>query len=148
MNNADYNNIKYYDMGGEPFIVDIDNLTTRNRNFRTAVWTGSNLQLTVMSIKPGEDIGLEMHPFLDQFIRIEEGYGLVRMGHDSNRLNFQRRVNKNYAIIIPAGMWHNIINTGKQPLKLYSVYAPPEHPYGTVHETKDDAIENENRYYG
>lgn len=135
-----------YDKGTEPYVVDIDSLTANNTNFRTAVWTGSNLQLTVMHLKSGEDIGLEMHPFVDQFIRIEEGNGLVRMGKESDRLNFQKRVNKNYAIIIPAGMWHNITNIGKQPLMLYSVYAPPEHPYGTVHETKEIAMESENGY--
>ena len=97
------------------------------------------MQLTLMSINVGEDIGLEVHPNLDQFIRIEEGQGLVRMGDSRNNLNFQRRVYDDYAFIIPAGKWHNLINTGYKPLKLYSIYAPPQHPRGTVHETKEIA---------
>ena len=92
-----------------------------------------------MSIKPGEDIGLEVHPTVDQFIRIEEGQGLVKMGDSKDKLDFQEKVYDDYAIMIPAGKWHNVINTGDTPLKLYAIYAPPEHPRGTVHETKEDA---------
>ena len=92
-----------------------------------------------MSIDVGEDIGLETHPNLDQFIRIEEGQGITLMGDTKDCLDFQRRVYDDYAIFIPAGKWHNLINTGNNPLKLYSIYAPPEHPYGTIHETKEDA---------
>ena len=97
------------------------------------------MQLTLMSINPGEDIGLEVHPNLDQFIRIEEGDGIVKMGDRRDYLDFQRNVSADYAFIIPAGKWHNLINTGSTPIKLYSIYAPPQHPYGTVHETKSDA---------
>jgi mannose-6-phosphate isomerase-like protein (cupin superfamily) len=89
-----------------------------------------------MSINVGDDIGLEIHPNVDQFIRIEEGQGLVRMGDSKDNLNFQRKVCDDFAFIIPAGKWHNLINTGNKPLKLYSIYAPPQHPHGTVHETK------------
>ncbi len=92
-----------------------------------------------MSIPVGTDIGIEMHPNLDQFLRIEDGIGLVMMGPNRNALNYQKRVNGNYAIIVPAGTWHNIINTGNRPLKIYSIYAPPQHPFGTVHRTKKDA---------
>ena len=92
-----------------------------------------------MSIKVGEDIGLEVHQGLDQFIRVEEGQGLVKMGDSKYNLDFQRNVYDDFAFIIPAGKWHNLINTGDTPLKLYSIYAPPQHPHGTVHETKADA---------
>lgn len=130
------------DYGPNPFVVDIEEATKQNNNFRLALWTGKHLQLTLMSINVGEDIGLENHPNLDQFIRIEEGQGLVKMGDRKDRLDFQANVRDNFAIIIPAGKWHNLINTGNRPLKLYSIYAPPQHPYGTVHKTKEDAEED------
>ncbi|MEJ8553382.1 cupin domain-containing protein [Tepidibacter sp. Z1-5] len=96
-----------------------------------------------MSIKVGDDIGLEVHPTVDQFIRIEEGQGLVQIGDQKNKLDYQEKVYDNFAIMIPAGKWHNVINTGNKPLKLYAIYAPPEHPHGTVHKTKVDAEASE-----
>ncbi len=134
----------FMDYGPNPFVFSIEEVTKMNRSFRTALWTGDHLQLTLMSIRPGEDIGLEVHPHLDQFIRIEEGQGIARMGRSKDNLHFQERVSDDFAIIIPAGVWHNLINTGNKPLKLYSIYAPPEHPHGTLHETKEDAMEDEN----
>ncbi|WP_058953325.1 cupin domain-containing protein [Clostridium tyrobutyricum] len=131
--------IQLIDYGPQPFVVDIDKATKQNNNFRTALWTGSHLQLTLMSINPGDDIGLEMHPNVDQFIRVEEGNGIVRMGNSRNNLDFEERVEDDFAIIIPAGKWHNVINTGNKPLKVYSIYAPPNHPHSTVHATKEDA---------
>ena len=131
--------IQLKDYGPEPFVVNIEEATKQNNTYRTALWTGSHLQLTLMSIKVGEDIGLEAHPDLDQFIRIEEGQGLVKMGDSKYNLDFQRNVYDDFAFIIPAGKWHNLINTGDTPLKLYSIYAPPQHPRGTVHITKADA---------
>jgi mannose-6-phosphate isomerase-like protein (cupin superfamily) len=107
-----------------------------NDTFRTALWTGNHLQLTLMSIPVGEDIGLEMHPNVDQFLRVEDGQGFVQMGNSRDHLHFMQPVYDDYAIFIPAGTWHNITNTGNQPLKLYSIYAPPNHPWGTVHQTK------------
>ena len=139
-NDKNSNNMILMDYGPEPFVINIDQATKQNDYFRTALWTGSHLQLTLMSIKPGEDIGLEMHPDVDQFIRVEQGKGIAKMGKDKNNLNFQRNVSDGYAIIIPAGTWHNVINTGKIPLKVYSIYAPPNHPKGTVHKTKKDAM--------
>lgn len=130
--------VKFRDYGSEPFVVNIEEATSLNNAFRRALWTGEHLQLTLMSILPGEDIGLEIHPDLDQFIRIEEGQGVVKMGNRKDNLSFQKRVSPDYAFIIPAGKWHNLINIGKMPLKLYSIYAPPQHPYGTVHRTKAD----------
>jgi mannose-6-phosphate isomerase-like protein (cupin superfamily) len=138
--------IKLVDYGPEPFVVNIAEVTKQNNTYRTALWTGSHLQLTLMSINVGEDIGLEIHPTLDQFIRIEEGQGLVKMGDRKDRLDFQEKVYDDFAFIIPAGKWHNLINTGKIPLKLYSIYAPPQHPKGTVHETKAIAEAAENKH--
>lgn len=127
------------DYGPDPFVTNIDKATRQNRNFRTALWTGRHLQLTLMSIPTGGEIGLEIHPETDQFIRIESGNGMVMMGPAKNRLNFQRPVSDGYAVFVPAGTWHNIINTGNRPLKIYTIYAPPHHPHGTVHATKDIA---------
>lgn len=132
----DNDTIPLKDYGPEPFVIDINEATKQNNTFRTALWTGKHLQLTLMSIEVGEEIGLEIHPELDQFLRIEEGQGLVKMGDRKDRLDFQERVYDDFSIIIPAGKWHNLINTGNIPLKLYSIYAPPQHPKGTVHETK------------
>lgn len=131
------------DYGGEPLIFNIDHATKTNRNFRTAIWTGSNMQLTLMSIPVGGSIGIEMHEKVDQFIRIESGHAKVMTGKCQNSLGEGQFVDSNYAIIIPAGTWHNIVNVGNCPLKLYSIYAPPQHPFGTVHKTKSDAEHTE-----
>ena len=135
-----YNYKNYYplrDYGPNPFVVNIEDVTEQNNNYRVALWTGNHLQLTLMSINVGEDIGLEMHPNVDQFIRIEEGAGLLQMGPTKDNLNFQQRVYSDYAFIIPAGTWHNLINIGNEPIKLYSIYAPANHPYGTIQPTKE-----------
>lgn len=132
----------YTDYGPVPMVVNIEQATLQNTNFRTALWTGDHLQLTLMSINPGEEIGLEIHPELDQFLRIEQGQGMVMMGYSRDNLSFRQGVYDNYAILIPAGTWHNLINTSSVPLKLYSIYAPPAHPHGTVHVTKQDAEEH------
>ena len=129
------------DYGPNPFVVNIDEITKQNSNYRTTLWTGDHLQITLMSIRAGGDIGLEMHDDVDQFIRIEQGQGLMRMGDTRDNLDFESYVYDDYAIVIPAGKWHNLINTGSIPLKLYSIYAPPQHPHGTVHRTKEDAEE-------
>ena len=131
------------DYGGEPLVFNIDHATKMNRNFRTALWTGDDLQLTLMSIPVGSDIGVEMHEDVDQFIRIEQGRAVVCMGRCQNGMNERYLVNSDYAIFIPAGTWHNVVNAGKTPLKLYSVYAPPKHPRGTVHITKQEAQRSE-----
>lgn len=134
--------IRPIDYGPHPFAVNIEEATKQNDNFRTALWTGAHLQLTLMSINVGEDIGLEVHPYLDQFIRLEQGKGIVMMGDDPDRLDFRTQVKDDYAFIIPAGKWHNLINTGYVPIKLYSIYAPPQHPFATVHKTKEDDEEH------
>lgn len=145
------NNINYYndnntyknrgvikDNGGEPFVLDIEEATQENDVFRRAIWTGNYLQITLMSIKPGESIGLECHENVDQFIRIESGVGLVKMGDGKDDLNFRRKVYEDFAFVIPAGKWHDLVNIGTKPIKLYSIYAPPQHSKGTVHVNKED----------
>lgn len=127
------------DYGCEPFIFNIDHATQMNENFRTALWTGEHLQLTLMSIPVCGSIGEEMHSDVDQFIRIESGRAKVYMGECPHQLRQVAYVDGNYAILIPAGTWHDIVNVGNRPLKLYSLYAPPKHPFGTVHHTKSDA---------
>lgn len=142
-NNTNWYANKLTDYGQRPLVVNIDQATKQNNTYRTALWTGKHLQVTLMSINVGDDIGLEVHPTTDQFIRIEEGQGLVQMGESKENLNFQQMANGGYAIMVPAGTWHNVTNMGNTPLKIYSIYAPPKHPYGTVHVTKADAMSAE-----
>ncbi len=134
------------DRGPEPYVFNIAQETMHNRRFRTTLWTGKYMQLTVMSIPPRGEIGLEQHNTLDQFICIEEGRGLVKMGRRRESMDFQRPVGPNTGIIIPAGTWHNLYNTGRSPLKLYSLYAPPAHPKGTIHQTREEAEAEERNY--
>ena len=124
------------DYGPDPYVVNIESATIENEKFRVAKWTGSNLQMTLMAIQPGDDIGLEVHDDHDQFLRIEKGRGLVQMGPEESNLDYERDVSSDDAIFVPAGSWHNITNIGDEPLKLYSIYAPSEHPHGTVHDDK------------
>ncbi|OQB23850.1 MAG: Cupin domain protein [Firmicutes bacterium ADurb.Bin182] len=141
--------IKLSDYGPYPFAVNIEAAAKLNNTFRTAFWTGNHLQLTLMSLNPGEDIGLEIHNDVDQFIRIEEGRGVLKMGSRKDRLDFEADVYEDFAFIVPAGTWHNLINMGDTELKLYSIYAPPQHPHGTIHETKSEAEaaeEHNNKY--
>ncbi len=118
------------------YVVNIETETKNNENFRKVLYTAKNSQLVVMSLKPGEDIGEEIHN-LDQFIRIEAGKGqavLDGVTHD---------IADDFAIVIPAGMKHNIINTGDTAMKLYTLYSPPEHRHDVVHVTKADAAVEE-----
>ena len=124
------------DHGNRPWVVDIEELTTSNQNFRTTWWTGNQLQMAVMSLQPGEDIGLEVHQKGDQFIRVEEGKARVQMGTSKSNLSYDKTVGDDWAMFIPEGYWHNITNAGKTELKVYVLYAPPEHPAGTIHPTK------------
>lgn len=127
------------DYGSDPLVINIDDYTLGNETFRTAIWTGNNLQLTVMSIPVGGEIGMEMHRDIEQFIRIEEGEGEVLMGDSEDGLLYVRQASDDDAIFIPSGKWHNIINKGDKPLKLYSIYAKPEHPHGAVHKDKAES---------
>lgn len=131
------------DYGKKPYVVNIEDLTKANDNFRVAKWTGTNLQMTVMSIEVGSEVGLEVHNDHDQFLRIEEGIARVEMGPTEDNLDFVEQAEDDFAIFVPAGQWHNIINTGNIPLKLYSIYAPPEHPAGTIHKTYQDDPEHQ-----
>jgi mannose-6-phosphate isomerase-like protein (cupin superfamily) len=128
------------DYGPKPLVLNIEKATKQNNTFRTALWTGNHLQLTLNSINVGEDIGVEIHPDIDQFLCIEQGQGVTKMGYRREDLSMQANVTDGDAIFIPAGTWHNIVNTGSIPLKLYSIYAPPQHPRGTVHNTRADAM--------
>lgn len=130
------------DHGPQPYVIDIEEATLSNDTYRTTLWTGKNLQLTVMVIAPGDDIGLEVHEDHDQFLRVEEGRGKVQMGPAEDDLSFEQIAEDDDAIFIPAGSWHNVTNVGDEPLKLYSIYAPPEHEHGTVHPTKADDPEH------
>jgi len=121
------------------WVGDIERTTLENETFRTVIHTGEHTQLTVMRLAPGEDIGREVHPHLDQFLRIESGTGRAEFGRSEDGVDETHDVEDDWAIIVPAGVWHNVVNTGDRDLKLYSLYAPPEHPDGTVHRTKADA---------
>lgn len=134
----------YKDHGKEPYVVNIEEYTKDNENFRTTIWTGSKLQVTVMTIQPGDDIGLEIHHGIDQFLRIEEGKGLCQMGDSEDNLTFEQEVEDDFAIFVPADTWHNVTNTSDKPLKLYTIYAGPDHVPGTIHETHEDAENDPN----
>lgn len=140
-NYANFEQDKIYikDFGKKPTVIDIEQATKQNNNYRIALWTGEHLQVTLMSIPVGGNIGLEVHPNIDQFIRIEQGIGLVQMGDAKDNLDFYTRAGDGYAVMVPAGKWHNITNIGNVPLKLYSIYAPPDHQKGVVEKTKQDA---------
>lgn len=121
------------------WVGNIEEATTGNDHFREALFTGGSLQLTVMSLAPGEEIGAEMHDHLDQFIRVESGRATVTMGPSEDEVTETHRLEDDWAVIVPGGTWHNVVNDGDEVLKLYSIYAPPEHPEGTVHRTKAEA---------
>lgn len=117
-----------------PYVNNIEKETLENEFFRKEVFTGEHLQMTVMSLLPGEDIGAEVHNNIDQFLRIEQGTGRAIVGDQ------EYDVEDDFAIIIPAGMNHNVINTGEIAMKLYSIYTPVEHPKGTIHKDKAEAV--------
>ncbi|MGN0544967.1 MAG: cupin domain-containing protein [Acutalibacteraceae bacterium] len=125
--------------GNEPLVVNIQRAVCENSNYRTTLWTGDHLQLTLMTIPVGGDIGVEVHEDTDQFICIEQGCATVRMGNSKCSVQDAGNVRAGFAIAVPAGTWHNIVNRGNIPLRLYSLYAPPHHAPGTVHRTKADA---------
>jgi mannose-6-phosphate isomerase-like protein (cupin superfamily) len=121
------------------WVADIEEATLGNTNFRAVLFTGEHTQLTVMRLRAGEEIGWEQHSHLDQFLRVEQGSGRLDVGRSGDAVDEQHEVQDDWAIIIPAGTWHNVVNTGAGDLHLYSLYSPPEHPPGTVHVTKADA---------
>jgi len=125
--------------GPNPYVLDIEQTTLGNPNFRATLWTGQNLQLTVMSIPVGGDIGLEVHREHDQFLRVEQGKARVEMGPSDAEVDFTAEVEADWAVFVPAGTWHNLINIGDVDLRLYTVYGPPDHLPGTFHPTQHDA---------
>ncbi|BDA65667.1 cupin domain-containing protein [Actinomyces capricornis] len=131
------------DNGPKPNAFDIETATTENTTYRTVAWTGKYLQVTLMSIPVGESIGLETHPETDQFLRIDAGQGRYVMGPSQDDLNFTQEVSDGWSIQVPAGTWHDIINTGEEPLRLYTVYAPVHHAQGIVQATAAQAEADE-----
>jgi mannose-6-phosphate isomerase-like protein (cupin superfamily) len=121
------------------WVGDIEQETLGNTTFRTVLFTGDHVQLTVMRLAPGEDIGREAHHDRDQFLRIERGTARVELGRAEDTIDETYDVEDDWAVVVPAGIWHNVVNTGTGELALYSLYAPAEHPPGTVHATKADA---------
>jgi mannose-6-phosphate isomerase-like protein (cupin superfamily) len=121
------------------YVGPIEKLTEKNKYFRQVLYTGKFAQLVVMCLKPGEEIGREVHDTVDQFFRIEEGQAKFVFGEGE-----EHKVKEGDAVVVPAGTYHNVINTSKsKSLKLYTVYSPPNHPDGTIHKTKEEAEEAE-----
>ena len=131
------------DIGPQPQAFDIEQASLENTNYRTVAWSGKYLQVTLMSIPPGDDIGLEAHPETDQFLRLDGGRGRVQMGPAKDQLDFEQEVEDGWAIMVPAGTWHNVTNIGEEPLQLYTVYAPVHHAAGAVQPTAEDAEQAE-----
>lgn len=123
------------------YIINIEKATKDNKDFRQVLYTGRYSQLVVMSLLPGEEIGEEVHG-LDQFLRIEEGRGKAIVGEN------EYEVEDGTAIVVPAGTKHNVINTGDIPLKLYTIYSPPNHRDKTIHPTKQDALADDEHFDG
>jgi mannose-6-phosphate isomerase-like protein (cupin superfamily) len=123
------------------YVGNIEEITLANTYFREVLYTGQHAQLVVMSLKPGEDIGMEVHDTVDQFFRFEKGQGKVIIDGEEST------VSNGSAVIVPAGSNHNIINTSQtEELKLYTVYSPPNHPDGTIHKTKEEAMAAEKEH--
>jgi mannose-6-phosphate isomerase-like protein (cupin superfamily) len=130
------------------WLDDVTKITLENDNFRTVVFTGKHTQLTLMSLAPGEEIGWESHGHLDQFLRLEQGKARVDLGKSEDRVDESHDVEDDWAFIVPAGVWHNVVNIGNEAVKLYSLYSPPEHPAGTIHKTKAEADAAEESHDG
>ena len=124
------------DIGPRPQAFHLETETLENANYRTVAWSGEHLQLTLMSIPVGGDIGLEMHGATDQFIRLDRGRGRAQMGPGEDELTFDQEVTDGWCVIVPAGSWHNIANIGNEPMQVYTIYAPQHHQPGKVQQTK------------
>jgi mannose-6-phosphate isomerase-like protein (cupin superfamily) len=126
------------DVGPAPQSFDLETETMANTHYRTVVWSGKYLQVTLMSIPVGEDIGLEKHPETDQFIRLDGGHGRAQMGPSKDELTYDQEVGDGWCVLVPAGSWHNITNIGDEPMQIYTIYAPQHHAPGKVHPAKSD----------
>jgi mannose-6-phosphate isomerase-like protein (cupin superfamily) len=135
--------VQIKDNGPQPNAFDIETATRENANYRAVAWTGKHLQVTLMSIPPGESIGLEVHPDTDQFLRLDAGKGRCVMGPAEDELTFEQEVEDGWSIQVPAGTWHDVENTGDEPLRLYAIYAPTHHAKGIVQATAEKAEEDE-----
>lgn len=124
------------------FVDNIEDLTKSNSDFRRVLYTGKHMQLVLMTIAPGDEIGEEVHDDGDQFLRVEEGQGEAWIDGTVSKIESE------FAIVVPAGARHNIKNTGKKPLKLYTLYGPPEHKEGTVRATRAMAMASEEHFDG
>lgn len=124
------------DIGPRPQAFDLETATIENPNYRTVAWSGKYLQVTLMSIPVGGDIGLEEHPDTDQFIRLDAGRGRAQMGPSKDELTFDQEVTDGWCVIVPAGSWHNVTNIGDAPMQVYTLYAPQHHQPGKVQATK------------
>ena len=132
------------DIGPQPQSFDIEQATKGNTNFRSVAWSGRYLQVTLMSIPAGGDIGLEAHPETDQFLRLDSGRGRVQMGSAKDELTFEKDVSDGWCVLVPAGTWHNITNTGLTPMQVYAIYAPAHHAPGKVQATAAAAAADKN----
>ena len=123
------------DIGPEPQSFNLEEATRDNENYRTVAWSGRYLQVTLMSIPVGGDIGLEVHPETDQFIRLDAGRGRAQIGTSRDKLSFDREVSDGWCVLIPAGTWHNVTNIGDEPMQVFAVYAPAHHKPGKIQRT-------------
>ncbi|WP_462280089.1 cupin domain-containing protein [Salinivirga cyanobacteriivorans] len=130
-----------------PMILNIAEATKNNQAYRHVRWTGNNLQMVLMTLKPGEIIDLEMHNHIDQFIRIEEGEAHILAGKTKNDFTIDKEVSDGWAVLIPGGYWHKVENIGERNLKIYTLYSPPEHPKETYHKTYDEAAEHHHEHH-
>lgn len=133
-----------HDAGPRPQAFNLEQETRNNQNYRTVAWSGRYLQVTLMSIPVGADIGLEAHPDTDQFLRLDAGRGRVRMGESQDKLTFDQVVTDGWCVLVPAGTWHNITNVGDVPMQVYAIYAPAHHQPGKIHKTASDAASDTN----
>lgn len=138
--------INFTDFGPEFLSLNIEEYTEKNTNFRTTLWTGEQMQLTLMSIPVGGAIGEEIHTDMERFIRIEEGKGEAFIGETQETMKSVKKVGGDDIVIIPKGVWHDIKNIGDKPMKLYSIYAPVEHPKGTIYVTMEEGQEHDHDY--
>jgi mannose-6-phosphate isomerase-like protein (cupin superfamily) len=127
------------DIGPQPQSFDLEHATKENSNYRSVAWSGRYLQVTLMSIPAGGEIGLEAHPETDQFLRLDAGNGRVQMGVAKDKLTFEKEVSDGWCVLVPAGTWHNITNIGTTPMQVYAVYAPAHHTPDKVQATAEAA---------